>query len=87
MGRPLGAKNKAGMLISWAGTERDPALYLARVMCDERQDANRRVQAGVALMPYVHRKLPMAIEADVSAQGSFTVEIRRVGDGTPPPSR
>jgi hypothetical protein len=87
MGRPLGAKNKAGMLIAWAGTEKDPALFLAKVMADREQDENRRVQAAVALLPYVHRKLPMAVEADINASGRFTVEIRRTGDGTPPPAR
>lgn len=73
-------------LIDWAGGSKDPALFLARVMADEAQDDNRRVQAATALLPYVHRKLPMAIEADISASGRFTVEIRRTVDGTAPPA-
>jgi hypothetical protein len=79
-GRPPGAKNKKGMLIAWAGGERDPALFLAEVMVNQGEDPNRRTQAAVALLPYVHRKLPMAVEADINATGSFTLEIRRYGD-------
>jgi hypothetical protein len=79
MSRPKGSTNKP-KLISWAGGDRDPALLLARFMMNEAEDPNRRTQAAVALLPYVHRKLPMAVEADINATGSFTLEIRRYGD-------
>lgn len=70
MSRPVGSTNKP-KLISWAGTERDPATYIAKVMQDEEAPAEQRLKAAVALLPYVHRRLPT--ELDIGGTSNITI--------------
>ena len=48
--------------IKWQRTEYDPAVFLANVMVSDEVDTDLRVKAALALMPFVHKKRPVAIE-------------------------
>lgn len=67
MARTKGAQNKATILQRYVGTSKDPAVLLLKVLQDETEDMDRRIDAAKTLMPYCHRKLPTQIEADVTA--------------------
>lgn len=67
MARTKGALNKATILQSYIGTKKDPAILLLKVLQDEGEDMDRRLDAAKTLMPYCHKKLPTMIEADVTA--------------------
>ena len=76
MTRPVGSINKP-KLMTWNGTKKDPATVLANIMSDETQELDTRMRAAIALMPYVHRKQPIAVEADIEERGAFLVRIIR----------
>jgi len=65
MGSRLGRPNKP-TLITWRGTDKDPALFIARVMMDDSAPLPERLKAAVALLPHVWRKLPTEVEVEQS---------------------
>ena len=77
MGRPVGSANKP-KLISWRGGRKDPASFILQVMQDESEDTDTRMRAAIALLPYVHRRQPLEVEAEIDA--ALTVVIRRFSD-------
>ena len=77
MGRPVGSANKP-KLISWRGGRKDPASFILAVMQDENEDTDTRMRAAIALLPYVHRRQPLEVEAEIEA--ALTVVIRRFSD-------
>ncbi len=62
-GRPVGATNKP-KITSWKDTDKDPARVLLSIMRDEQQRPDLRAKAAAALMPFVHRRQPQALEID-----------------------
>jgi hypothetical protein len=49
--------------------------FLIRTMEDEEQQMPLRVDCAKAILPYQHRKLPQAVEADVNASGRIEIVI------------
>jgi hypothetical protein len=43
-----------------------PELVLAKVMLNAKESAQVRVQAATALMPYLHSKMPTALEVGLT---------------------
>ena len=64
-GRPIGARNKRTVEL-WDRLEalghRDCAEFLSSIVHDEKADANLRVTAASALMPYRHSKRGLTSE-------------------------
>lgn len=75
MARTLGSTNKP-KLVTWNGTKRDPAAYVASVMLDDTADQETRLKAAIALLPFVHRKQPTEIESDAPLS-AIQIIVRR----------
>lgn len=78
-GRPAGSLNKAtaaqAEVIRRSG--QSPIAFLASVWRDHNKPLERRIQAAVAALPYVHRKQPV----DVNVGGAAFTLILGDGDG------
>lgn len=82
-GRPKGSANKRTLAFREAlekvkgGKGATPEVVLAEVMLNGSESAQVRVAAATALMPYLHSKMPTAL--DVGLTQLAPVEIRIVG--------
>ena len=63
-GRKRGSRNKRPELLAARKAEGGalPLDYLLSVMRDETKDVKERTEAAKAAAPYLHRKMPQAIE-------------------------
>lgn len=79
-GRPKGAINKATKTTAELilATGQSPAMYLASVMRDVTADKERRDRAAIALMPFVHSKMPTAV--DLTGAGGLLLQIQLGAD-------
>lgn len=93
-GRPKGSPNKRTLAFREAlekiggGKGASPELVLAEVMLNKAEPTTVRVQAASALLPYLHSKMPTAI--DLGLRELAPVEIRIIaggGDDGSTPSR
>jgi|WetSurMetagenome_2_1015567.scaffolds.fasta_scaffold489688_2 hypothetical protein len=49
--------------------------FLIRTMEDAEQQIGLRVDCAKAILPYQHRKLPLAVEGEINASGRIEVVI------------
>lgn len=87
-GRPPGARNKRteawvqfilaryrSPLIALAETYSRPVEELARELCCSRLDAFReQIRAAAELLPYIHQKLPQALQIEGKGVVALTIE-------------
>ncbi len=74
-GRPAGRINRATELQARAvlASGLSPMSFLLSVMRDDNQKLDRRIGAATALLPYLYKKQPMAI--DLEAKGGMILQI------------
>jgi hypothetical protein len=49
--------------------------FLLRCMDNDELEVRDRIDCAKAILPYQHRKLPQAVEADVNASGRIEIVI------------
>lgn len=69
-------KGRKPFLLKWRGTERDPATFIAEVMIDNMAPMDMRMDAAKALLPYVHKRLPLEKDDDDDGQDVKEIIIR-----------
>jgi len=73
-----GSPNKATLLRGWIGIEaKDPAMFLLTVMNDVTAKLELRVDAAKTLIPFVHRRQPVEVEASGADGGPITIVVKR----------
>jgi len=74
-GREAGVKNKDKQEVIDMAKKlgQTPVEYLLKVMNNEDNTTTVRIDAAKAVAPYVNRKMPQAIEADV--QGTMEIVL------------
>jgi hypothetical protein len=78
-GRPRGSANKRTLALKEALAARGaehPELVLAEFMLDKGQSPEIRIDAAKALMPYVHSKMPTALDLGLQSLGPVEIVIR-----------
>lgn len=83
-GRPAGALNKKTRALAdlVLATGQSPGMFLASIMRDAKQNMDRRMKAAEALMPYVHAKLPTAVDLTANAGVSLTIDLGGNGENS-----
>ena len=79
-GRAKGVKNKDKQAIIDLAVSKGqtPLEYLLEQLNDDSNSTSVRIDASKAAAPFVHRKMPLAVEADV--KGSMTVTLLKLDE-------
>jgi hypothetical protein len=75
-----GIPNKSTLLRKWIGTDKDPAMFMLKLMMDPAADVGHRLDCAKTLIPYVHRKQPVEVEQTNESSGVFEFRIVRAAD-------
>ena len=82
MARTKGATGRPRPTLNGVST---PMSFLQRVMDDDKMDMQMRVNCAISLMPFQHKRLPVAIEVDASINYVDMLEmviVNQITDGT-----